>query len=225
MSGFSKEWDQIYDKSLQLNSWPWSDLVSLVFVNCKDIIMRRGSVFELGCGSGPNIRFFESLGVDFYGVEGSEVVVQNLYKKYPELKNKITVGDFSNANCFMNVPDIDIIIDRAAVTHNDLPAIKRTILNSFDKLKVGGYFIGIDWFSTKHSDFQLGVQGGDRYTRTNIKEGQFKGVGNVHFSDEEHMRSLFLGFDIISLEEKIINNYELQNNHQLASWNIVARKR
>ena len=121
--------------------------------------------------------------------------------------------------------DIDIIIDRAAVTHNDLPAIKRTILNSFDKLKVGGYFIGIDWFSTKHSDFQLGVQGGDRYTRTNIKEGQFKGVGNVHFSDEEHMRSLFLGFDIISLEEKIINNYELQNNHQFASWNIVARKR
>jgi hypothetical protein len=39
------------------------------------------------------------------------------------------------------------------------------------------------------------------------------------------IQSLFSSFDIISLEEKIINIYEPKNNHQFSSWNIVARKR
>jgi hypothetical protein len=97
--------------------------------------------------------------------------------------------------------------------------------NSYDVLRSDGYFIGIDWFSTKHSDFALGRESGDVYTRTDIVGGQFENVGNVHFSDEKHLRSLFSSFDIISLKEKVINTYEPKSNHQFSSWNIVARKR
>ena len=71
----------------------------------------------------------------------------------------------------------------------------------------------------------MGCESGDAYTRTNIVKGQFEDVGNVHFSNEKHLRSLFSSFNIISLEEKVINVYEPKNNHQFASWNIVARKR
>ena len=85
--------------------------------------------------------------------------------------------------------------------------------------------VGIDWFSTKHSDFSLGEQEGDMYTRTNIETGQFKNVGSVHFSDENHLRSIFSGFKIVSLEEKVIKSYEPQKNHQFSSWNIVAQKK
>ena len=92
-------------------------------------------------------------------------------------------------------------------------------------IKSGGYFIGIDWFSTNHSDFLLGKEAGDINTRNEILGGQFENVGNVHFSDEKHLYTLFSSFDIISLEEKIINIYEPNNNHQFASWNIVARKK
>ena len=76
-----------------------------------------------------------------------------------------------------------------------------------------------------NSVFVLGKEGSDANTRIDIECGQFENVGNVHFSDEKHLCELFSSFDIISLEEKIINTYEPKNNHQFSSWNIVAKKK
>ena len=184
MNGFSDEWNEIYNKNLQLTSWPWSDLVSLVYRHCGGAISRNGLVFELGCGAGPNIPFIQSLGMSYYGVEGSEAVVKKLHQKFPELREKVTVGDFTQEDCFSRLPEVDIIVDRASVTHNNQSAIVSTLKNSYDVLRPNGYFIGIDWFSTKHSDFGLGRESDDVYTRTDIAGGQFENVGNVHFSDE-----------------------------------------
>ena len=225
MKGFSEEWNEIYGNNLQLTSWPWSDLISLVYRYCDSVISRKGAVFELGCGSGPNIPFIRSLGMSYYGVEGSRAVVEGIHQKFPELKEKVTTGDFTSIDQFKSLPNIDIIIDRAAVTHNDLSSIKRTLEYGYNALNSGGYFIGVDWFSTKHDDFKMGVSGGDKYTRTNIRSGQFTGVGGVHFSDEKDLRNIFVNFDIISLEEKVIINYATKNKHQFSSWNIVARKK
>jgi len=49
-------------------------------------------------------------------------------------------------------------------------------------------------------------------------------VGKVHFSDEGHMKVLFSRFEIIFLEGKRSRRCVPADNHQLASWNIVARK-
>jgi len=224
--GFSSEWEDVYKKRSQLTSWPWTDLVSLVYRYCKDVIKHgKGVVLELGCGAGPNIPFIKSLGMTYYGIEGSEAIVDSLHEKFPELNSQVVVGDFTSIDQFVSLPKIDIVIDSAAVTHNDFSSVSRTLDCSYSALKSGGYFIGVDWFSTNHDDFLKGVSGGDKYTRTNIQEGQFTNVGNVHFSNEEHLRSLFKKFDIISLEEKIVTNFNLKNNHKFASWNIVARKK
>ena len=207
-NSFSEQWEEIYSNHEQLTSWPWSDLVSLIYCHCEDLIKQGGIVLELGCGSGPNIPFFKSLGMDYYGVEGSETVVDLVHKKYPELREKVITGDFTKTDFVANVKNIDIIIDRAAVTHNNLSAINSTLKNSYNMLKTGGYFIGVDWFSTKHSDYNLGKQGGDIYTRFDIEKGQFENVGNVHFSDIKHLCDIFSNFDIISLEEKVVNSFK-----------------
>jgi len=225
MNSFSSEWDKIYLSGQQLTSWPWSDVVSLIYRYCKDSISKKSVVFELGCGVGPNIPFIQSLGMNYYGIDGSKVVVNKLHIKYNDLKDQINVGDFTSTDCFAKIPDVDIIIDRAAVTHNNLQSIKNTLKNSHNALKSGGFFIGIDWFSTKHSDYNLGKKSGDKYTYSDIETGQFENIGNVHFSDEAHIRSLFSDFDIVHLSEKVINNYETKDNHQFASWNIVAKKK
>ena len=225
MNGFSSEGNGIYKDGMKLTSWPWSDLVSLLYSHCKDSIRSNGVVLELGCGAGPNIPFIQSLGMEYYGIDGSTEVVDILRDKFPNLKGKAVVGDFTDIECCIDLPSPDIIIDRAAVTHNNLSAIKHTLENSFNLLKSGGYFIGINWFSTKHSDYKIGREGADIYTRTDIEKGQFYNIGNVHFSNESHMRYLFSNFEIIHLSEKVINNYEPKNNHQFASWNIVAKKR
>jgi len=225
MNSFSSEWDKIYLSGQQLTSWPWSDVVSLIYRYCKDSISKKSVVFELGCGVGPNIPFIQSLGMNYYGIDGSETAIKGLHQKFPKLINQVSVGDFTNIKYYSDIPDVDIIIDRAAITHNNLPAIKQIIGNIQKKLKSEGYFIGIDWFSTKHFSFKKKGEFVDKNTRTNIEIGQFKNIGNVHFSDEEHLRTLFFDFDIILLEEKVINSFEPKNNDQFASWNIVARKR
>jgi len=54
--------------------------------------------------------------MDYYAIEGSATIVRQLHKRYPELADKVKVGDFTNDQPFLN--DFDIVIDRASLTHN-----------------------------------------------------------------------------------------------------------
>lgn len=92
----------------------------------------------------------------------------------------------------------------------------------YDQLKENGIFIGIDWFSTKHSCFKYGIEVGDCFTK-NAKEGYFADMGNVHFSDKEHILDLFSNFKMEILEEKVVNQF-IPNDSILATWNFVAKK-
>jgi SAM-dependent methyltransferase len=220
--GFSSEWEKRYAESTHLSVWPWSDIVSLVHRHCKPIIAGGGRVYELGCGAGANIPLFLSLGLDYYAIEGSATIVDQLHKRYPELSSNILVGDFTLDAPF--VGSFDLVIDRAALTHNSSKSIQRAIESVFHSLKPGGLFIGSDWFSINHAAFPGGDSADDEYTRDNYLNGQFAGVGAVHFSDEQHLRDLFHEFTVLFLEEKLTKRHEPADQHQFASWNIVARR-
>jgi len=220
---FSVEWEKCYANNTQLSIWPWSDIVSLVNRHCKPLITQGGGrVLELGCGAGANIPFFRALGMDYSAIEGSPTIVSQLHDRYPDLADKIKVGDFTKEQPFSC--DFDIVIDRAALTHNTTSSIRSALQIALESLKLGGIFIGTDWFSINHTDFKGGEQSEDEFTRKNHTKGQFVGVGNVHFSDEPHLRDLFSKFEIIFMEEKLFQRHEPKDNHQFASWNIVARK-
>lgn len=64
----------------------------------------------------------------------------------------------------------------------------------------------------------------DEYTRKNIMQGQFTGVGNVHFSNEINLNYLFKDFSILHLEEKLVRRSIPNDAHTFASFNIVAIK-
>ena len=218
--GFSREWNERYQYSTHLSVWPWSDLVSHVMRYCRPD--RSGySVLELGCGAGANIPFFISLGVDYHAIEGSEEIVRKLWEKFPELKNSIVVGDFTKDIPFSG--PFDLIADRASLTHNTTAAIKDTVALLKTRLKPGSKFVGIDWFSTKHSDYGHGEPAEDLYTRRNIEKGTFAGVGCVHFSDRSHLAELFSGFEFQLLEHKTVRReIPAGDNHVFAGWNFVA---
>ena len=82
MSGFSTEWEDIYLNGEQLTSWPWSDVISLMHRYCKDVVSKKSVVFELGCGVGPNIPFIQSLGMNYYGVDGSSTELKIYIKSF-----------------------------------------------------------------------------------------------------------------------------------------------
>ena len=71
--------------------WPFSDLVSYVM----RYVRPSGpdfNVLELGCGSGANIPFFLSLGVNYYGLDGSVTIVEYLKQKFPQISGNIKCG-------------------------------------------------------------------------------------------------------------------------------------
>lgn len=179
-------------------------------------------MLELGCGAGANIPLFMALGMDYYAIEGSPTIVKQLHDRYPSLAGNIACGDFTAIQPFPG--QFDLVIDRSALTHNSTRAIIRGLNVAFDSLKPGGVFIGSDWFSINHSNARDGSSSEDAYTRTDYSTGQFAGVGQVHFSDEAHLRTLFSQFEIIFMEEKQSRRFEPKDAHLFAAWNIVAKK-
>jgi hypothetical protein len=217
----SKEWDGLYSQNEQLSIWPWSDLISYTKIFVPNIGPLT-KVLELGCGAGANIPFFESLNTDYHAIEGSSTIVQRLIKKFAFLEDKIKVGDFTKKIYWDK--QFDIIVDRASVTHNNTLEIQNCLSLVHDHLINRGYFIGIDWFSTNHSDYKIGESSVDEYTKTNYKKGQFKNVGKVHFSNKDHLIDLLHKFKIIKMEEKLIKTEIPSNEHIFSSWNFVAQK-
>ena len=222
--GFSKEWEEQYSSNHQMSIWPWSDLVSYIYRYTNVAKHPNVKVLELGCGAGANIRLFQALGADYYAMDGSPTIIKMLKDKYPMYAKNLVIGDFT-----IEIPfdeKFDVILDRASLTTNNTTDIKRAISLIETHLSSGGQFIGIDWYSKKHVDFALGdIVAGDEYTKfMGDVDGQFAGLGNVHFSDEAHLRELFANFDIKVLEEKVVNTL-LPVKHRFASWNFVAVKK
>jgi len=223
---FSAEWDQRFRTNQNISVWPWSDLVSYVnrYARPADGYTR---VLELGCGAGANIPFFTSLAVDYFAIEGSASIVARLHDAHPGLRGRIVAGDFTQALPFAGL--FDLVIDRSAVTHNTTDAISRTLAMIFDRLRPGGKFIGIDWFSSAHQDAQNG-DAMDAHTRANFRNGQFAGVGAVHFSDQHHLIDLLTraGFRIDLLEKKDLQVVHPKGGggraERAGMWHFVAVK-
>jgi Methyltransferase domain len=218
---FSAEWDERYSENTHLSTWPWSDLVSY-FHRYARPFSPNTEVLEIGFGAGANIPFFKAVGVAYSGIEGSQAIYSRVCARFPELAENLYLGDFSS---FELPRSYDVVVDRAAMTHNSTVAIRAALKHLSKYLPIGGRYIGIDWFSTSHSDFILG-ETVDSFTKCNLLEGQFIGVGNVHFSTKEHIQELFsnAGFQVTTLEHKQSVTEIPGIDHVFASWNLVAEK-
>ncbi len=214
---FGLDWDAAYSQNRHMSVWPWSDLVSLVmrYARPRD---KCWKVLELGCGAGANIPFFTSLNVDYYSVESSKVAVSMLHERYPQLEKNIFLGDFTK-----ELPNefFDLIVDRGSVVCNSTDAISECLTNCRERLNRNGIFIGVDWYSTKCSDY-FNSQIEDEWTRVNFNSGPFEGVPRIHFSDKNHLCDLFSAFEFRYLEHKSSINELAIHKSERASWNFVV---
>jgi len=208
-------WDKIYKSSEQISTWPWSDVVSILFKYAKKLIKdKKKKILELGFGSGANIPFFLKQKIQYYGVEGSKFIYKRVGLKYPKLKKNF-VNCYFNED-FFKKKKFDVIFDRASICLNNIEDIKKIIELIYNKLKPGGLFIGIDWYSKNCSDFSK------KKNYLFFKKGKFKNM-SIFFSDKDNLFVFFKKFKIIYISEKIVKDHMSQDI--LASWNIVCKKR
>jgi SAM-dependent methyltransferase len=222
---FSKEWNIRYKNNVHMSIWPWSDLVSSVMHFYKPS-KTKIRVLELGCGAGANIPFFLSLNTEYFGMDGSEIIIKNLKKRFPKIKKNFVIGDFTKELPFAKT--FDFVIDRSSITHNSSEGIKKCLDLVQKKLKKNGKLICIDWFSTRHFEYKNGHKTNDIFTKTDYKTGEFGGklgnAGFVHFSNKKHLLNLFKNYKILTLDEKIIRKKNTNRNKTSASWKIIAQK-
>jgi SAM-dependent methyltransferase len=219
---FSTEWNIRYKKNTHMSIWPWVELISH-FMKFYDPKKSKVNILELGCGAGANIPFFLSLKTEYFGIDGSKIIIKNLMKRFPNIKNNLVAIDFTKEIPFER--KFDFIIDRSAITHNPTNEIKNIMDLVHQKLSKNGIYIGIDWFSTKNSEYKNGVKTTDPFTKNNFKTGPFKKVGNVHFSNKKHLLNIFEKFKIEVLEEKTTKRKIPNDNKIAATWNIIAKKK
>ena len=65
--GFSTEWEDTYKANKHVNNWPFTDLVSIYYQYARQ--EEGAPVLEMGFGTGPNALFFNSIGLDYHGIE------------------------------------------------------------------------------------------------------------------------------------------------------------
>lgn len=221
---FAKEWDDQYRANAHMSIWPWSDLVAYVHRHAKPSA-GFGRVLELGCGAGANIPFFKYLGVDYSSVEGSETAVARLRSQHPDLAGKIVQGDFTVE---LPVPgEFDLVVDRSSLISNTTQAMTRGLALAVSRMRRGGRFIAIDWFSDTHYVAKLG-EAIDSHTRHNFPEGsELGGLGPIHFCDKAHLIGLLegAGLAVVLIEHKTSTIESDQSRFTRAWWNLVAEKR
>ena len=173
---FAGEWNTIYAANRHLSVWPWSELVALVMRHARPgEATAQLRVLELGVGAGANIPFFASIGADFWGIDGSSVIIERLREAYPELADHFLVADF--------VADwpldgrFDLIVDHGSLTHNTGADIARTLAQAKARLADGGLIVAVDLFSSAFDEYASGEPTEDHYTRCNFQRGRLAGTG------------------------------------------------
>jgi SAM-dependent methyltransferase len=213
-------WERLYSDSRHISVWPWTDVVSLTLRHAKP----RGEEFrvlELGCGAGANIPFFRHLGVEYWGMDGSATTIARLQQAYPDLARRLSVGDFTRA--LPATGQLDLIIDRGSLTHNDSAGIRRALDLCRQALRPGGFLIAVDLFSADFDEMQNGAAGPDPQTRVHFSGGRLDGTGLAHFADRASVNALFSDFELLSLEHKTVEAV-LPATSRYAAWNLVARR-
>lgn len=219
---YSPQWEDLYAAGAHHSVWPWSDLVSLVMRHARP---RQRAVpplvLEVGCGVGANVPFVTWFGGVFHGVDSSPTALGVIEGRFPG-QAKLAQGDFCHEIPFDG--PFDIVIDRAALTHNSTDSIRNGLRLIRQRMATDGLYVGTHWFSTVCDDYALGVATEDPHVRTGFTDGPFAGVGNVHFSDQAHLEDLFADFEIVVLEH-CVSDAVLPTALRHGYWNIVARPR
>jgi len=142
-----QEWEKAYgcSSNRHKNIYPFLEVIQFMRKNydgCTGV-----KLLEVGCGWGNNLKLFDDLGIDFYGVDFSHTAIEHCHQL--GFKNTF-VGNISNLHFDDNT--FDCVVDRQSVQHNERIDIEGILFEIKRVLKPDGLFFS-SWRSTGETEF------------------------------------------------------------------------
>ncbi len=180
---------KIYEKNLQINEYPFSEVVSYFKRLKLSKKKKQIKILEIGCGCGNNLSFLAQQGFKVSGIDFSHKAIKiakNVFRK-KKLSADLVVGNIKKLN--WSNEKFDYVFDRAALTHNshtDIPIILDEVSRV---LKKKGTFVSFDLFSINIPN-----------------KKNFKVLGLTSFFNLNGIKKMFSKFNLKRIEKKKIYN-------------------
>jgi len=219
------DWEKdIYEKGLQLNHWPYTEVISDILNATNGSDRRALRLLEIGCGAGNNLWFAAEAGFKVYGLDSSPTAIKYASARLWKMGHKevdLRVGSLTSLPWPENF--FDIVLDRGALTQNSYSAIRVCLREVHRVLRPHvGRLLAYTLYGLDHEDRKYGIEV-SRNTYDHFSDGYFKGVGLTSFFSAESLSELFVDFDQITIKRYLSEN--LSNRLRTESYSISCRKK
>ena len=196
----SVDWDKdIYRAGLQLNRWPYTEVVS-AFSHRRSAWTGPSAprVLELGFGAGNNLWFLAEAGFAVSGIEYSSTAVAHARTRLDDLgfSADLRVGDLKDLP--FDDGSFDFVLDRGALTQNLHSDVRAAAAEIHRCLTPRGEFLSFTLFGEGHPERRFGTEvapgSSDHFT-----DGYFRTVGLTSFFSEADLRALFGMFRVVNV--------------------------
>jgi len=214
----------IWDKVFQDQDWGRYPAESLIRFTAKNFYQkdrRKINILEVGCGPGPNVRYFAKEGFNAYGIDMSSIAIDKGKRIMEDegLSAELLVGNIEK----MPYSDsfFDGVIDNECLYCNSLENTKKILGEIKRVMKTEGLFYSRTFTNdmytgrtqTKISDFEY----------NEISDGPFANKGYTRLIGGDGIKKLYgQFFHIVSIDRLIstINNEEIV----ISEWIIICQK-
>ena len=187
------DWEKdIYAKGLQLNDWPFTEVVSDIMKLTSGMDRTQLRILEIGCGACNNLWFAAEVGFQISGLDISETAIQYGKSRLEHLgftKTDLRVGDITVLD--WDDDYFDIVLDRGALTQNNYQRISkslkevRRILKKNDGIMLSYTLFGLNTTAIKYAK-EVSKNTYDFFT-----ESKFANVGLTSFFGKSDIEELF----------------------------------
>lgn len=215
-------WEElVYRKGRQINRWPYTAVVSGVMRLLGNGLARGSSVLELGCGTGNNLRFLADEGFRAFGIDNSETAIEIARRQLAgwNLEADLRCGSFTQLP--FEDETFNLVIDRAALVHNEYPRLLDAIQEAHRVMKPGAFLLSFGLNGLEHRDRRYGKQVAT-HTWGTFSSGKFKDAGVTCFFEPEEIEELFSPFSTVDwkIHQVLGSNGEVRDE----TFEVSARK-
>jgi len=213
-------WDRVF-KNQEWGRYPAESLIRFTAKNYYHKDRKKINILEVGCGSGPNVRYFAREGFNAYGIDISSIAIEKAGKIIEEegLAANLLVGNIEKipySDSFF-----DCVIDNECLYCNNLENTKIILRDISRVLKVGGLLYSrtfaddmyVGRTQTQISDFEF----------DDVSDGPFVNKGYTRLINQNGITKLYgQFFHMVSIDRLIstLNNDEIV----ISEWIIVCQK-